>query len=493
MAEIFFPHHFWKGFGGLSGKGWSGGFSDAHKRLFEFIDADPKKYPRKLIKAHREFGKSTCVQVAYVGRKLLFGLSNFIVPISASASQAIMHSNTIKQELLSNNVIKQYWGKVDSKQDFSKAFWVANLPDAITQIAVMPRGTGQQIRGLKFNQYRPNDLIFDDIEDPKAVLNPDLREELSGWVQNDAIGALQSGIPNSVIALGTVLHEDCQLLRWEATKDWEVIELPLCDENYHTLNPQYAPQYYVDEKLKQYRNLNDLDGFSREYMNLILSSENRTFKQEYFHYYEEADLKSTRLENFVVVDPARTGSKSSDDWAICCNGADYQHDKLYVRDFIADIMHPDKGIKETLEMCKRFSVRTLGVEVTGLNDWILWPFQDELIRQHLPIQLVPLHAKGRKEDRIISLLPMYRTGRILHNKAVTTKLEQQLLSFPRSAKDDASDAQAHIIQLLSIGNRFLSFHTTDTDTEEDTKQLELEYAPLADDDYSTECLLADAV
>lgn len=493
MAEIFFPHHFWKGFGGLSGKGWGGGFSDAHKQLFDFIDADPKRYPRKLIKAHREFGKSTCVQVAYVGRKLLFALSNFIVPISASASQAIMHSNTVKQELLTNQRIKAFWGSVESKQDFSKAFWVANLPDdAQTQVAVMPRGTGQQIRGLKFNQYRPNDLIFDDIEDAKAVLNPDLREELGAWVQNDAIGALQSGIPNSVIALGTVLHEDCQLLRWERTGDWEVIELPLCDENYHTLNPQYAPQSYVDAKLAEYRNLNDLDGFTREYMNQVLSSENRTFKQEYFHYYEESDLKDKRLENLVIVDPARTGNKSSDDWAITCNGLDSQHDRLYVRDFIADIMHPDRGISETLAMCKRFNVRTLGVEVTGLNDWILWPFQDELIRQHLAIQLIPLHAKGRKEDRIISLLPMYRTGRILHNKAVTTKLEQQLLAFPRSAKDDASDAEAHVIQLLNIGSRFLSFNV-DEPGPAAQEALELEYADLSTGDYENECCLQDAI
>jgi hypothetical protein len=60
------------------------------------------------------------------------------------------------------------------------------------------------------------------------------------------------------------------------------------------------------------------------------------------------------------------------------------------------------------------------------------------------------------------------------------KLEQQLLMFPRSALWDLMDAEAYIIEMLELGERYFSppdFNTADDEAE----YKELNYENLIDD------------
>ncbi len=79
----------------------------------------------------------------------------------------------------------------------------------------------------------------------------------------------------------------------------------------------------------------------------------------------------------------------------------------------------------------------------------------------------------KKALRIKELVPYYRGGYIYHNAscANTKKLEQQLLMFPRSALWDIMDAEAYIIEMLELGERYFS-------PKEDPNDIESEYREL---------------
>lgn len=466
MAQVFFPHHFWRG------------FSPQHELMFELLDAPPEKVQRKLLIAHRGFGKTTCIQLAFAARKILFGDTNFLTTISCSNTLATRHSETLKGELSSNELVKQLWGTLEGKDDFSKEFWVCRMPND-KPVAVMPRGAGQQIRGSKYMQYRPSTLIFDDLEDTESVRNPNLRYNTAEWFETDALKSVDLSLPWEAVVAGTILHEDSLLEKLRKSGDWEVVSLPVCDDNYKTSWPEYMSQEALDAEVDRFRKNGELDLFAREFMNRAIAKETQTFKSDYFHYYEEP-IKD-KIENYVIVDAAKTSSKTADDSAIVGIGVSTVSERLWVRDVVADRLHIDKVIDEALGMCQRLNARILGVEVTGLNEWITFPFQNAILQRRLPIQLVALHAKGKKEDRIISLLPFYRTGMILHNMRVTAKLEGQLTMFPRSAKDDVMDALAHGVQLMDIGGRYMAFsHSAD---EQNQELIESEYSDLMDNEY----------
>ena len=99
-----------------------------------------------------------------------------------------------------------------------------------------------------------------------------------------------------------------------------------------------------------------------------------------------------------------------------------------------------------------------------------------MIRQRRYYDIVELKARASKEERIAALVPFYRLGFIYHNKGVCGALEKQLLSFPRSKKDDIMDALAYVVEMLELGERY--FIPSD-----EGKDVEDEYKDLKEDDY----------
>ena len=84
----------------------------------------------------------------------------------------------------------------------------------------------------------------------------------------------------------------------------------------------------------------------------------------------------------------------------------------------------------------------------------LTPFKNEMMRRGKFYELVELHARKAKLDRVASLVPFYRRGDIYHNKACCGALEAQLLWFPKAKRIDIADALAYIVHLLEEGERY---------------------------------------
>jgi hypothetical protein len=126
--------------------------------------------------------------------------------------------------------------------------------------------------------------------------------------------------------------------------------------------------------------------------------------------------------------------------------------------------------------------KVIGIEETGLAEFIKQPIKNEMFRRGKFFELIWLKARGGdssergKSKRIRELVPYYRGGYIYHNASCANikMLEQQLLMFPRSALWDIMDATSYIIEMLELGERYFSPKEDNEDIEAEFKELDYE-------------------
>lgn len=435
-------------------------FASVTEPIFAILDDDTKA--KCVIKAPRGWGKSTTLNIGYAGKKALFREKKFIVLVSSTATKAQMESENLKRELITNREVRKIFGNVrtniedpDMDPTFSKEMWTVNGGTLI-----FPRGAGQQVRGVRWGKRRPDLIIVDDLEDPEGVMSEEQRKKLKEWFFADVMNSIDRSVPWKVVFIGTLLHENSLLADLLADPTWDSVEIDLCDDNLKSNWPDFMTDEEVHDLYESYKVQGLLDVFYREYRGIPIARETASFKQEFFKYYDESseEFKKAKksLETIVIIDPAKTTNISSDFSAIVGIGLDVTAPRIYVRDIDVDRMHPEEIYQRAFDMADRLGAKTIGYEVTSLNEFITYPITTYMLKRGKFYNLVELKARGKKEDRIAMLVPFYRLGVVFHNPTICAILESQLLSFPKSKRDDVSDAAAYCVEMFELGERYFA-------------------------------------
>ena len=450
-------------------------WSSLHTQILRAIDSSHSKI---CIAAPRGLGKTSLAR-ALVEKSILFREYEFVIYVSNSETIATMQTENIKRELLTNREIRRIFGNVQINADdpeldesFSKQSWVA-----FGSTLVMPRGAGQQVRGLLYKNYRPQLIIVDDLEKKEELENPENRRKLKEWFNSDLLKCVDRYSDKwRVIYIDTLKHYDSLLQELLDSPEWHSMRLDLCDDNYESQAPYLISTDELKREVEAHRAKGMLDVFYMEYRNLPISKEDATFRQEYFKYYEERELDNAKIENVIIVDPAKTANMHSADSAVVGIGIDYSTNAIYIRDIVSGKFFPDDLYEEMFAMRRRLNAHVVGIEVTGLEEFIKQPITNEMLRRGPSDAFEPIWLKARggapdgekgKIKRIGSLSPYYRQGYVYHNKSNCAKLESQLLSFPRSGLVDVADATAYVIELLELGGRYFTAPDYDSQQSED--------------------------
>ncbi len=476
MAKVFFPERFFVP------------FSRLHDQIFEIIDSGA---PRIAIAAPRGFGKTSIVALAFAARKILFNYSKLFMLISMSFDAAVLQTENLKFELLSNPMVKKLFppikmrGAENIDESFSKRAWVTG------DTLVYPRGSGQQVRGILYHNNRPDVIVVDDLEDPETISNDDLRLKRKEWFHADVLKATSRVRRNwQIVYIDTLKHEDSLLEDLINSGDWESLRLEACDDNLQSNAPQFMSNEEVKREHQYHRDHGMLDVFYREFRNIPVSKEDAVFRPEFFKMYsEEGDrlrikspfggedeiIQTNRLINVVLCDPAKTVKLRSADSAVGCIGVDRSSRKIFARDIFSGKVDPDELYDQMFQMVQRFNAMILGVEVTSLHAFISQPIQSEMrVRGIYPIYL-ELNAVGKKEDRVAKLAPLYKLGYVYHNVNCCDKLESQLVGFPRSKQWDVMDMLAYIIPTMDkMAFYFDPEDMNDEDIEKEFEELEVD-------------------
>lgn len=482
VAKTFFPERFWAPFA-----------ENVHGEIFRRVD---NKSNKVCIAAPRGWGK-TSITMALMAKVIMFKQCPFIVYINKSETAAIMQTENLKRELITNKTIRAFFGPIRTRaakedeieEQFSKKAWVAY------DTFILPRGAGQQVRGVLFKNDRPGLIIVDDLEDKKKVLNEELRAELKEWFYADVLECVPQLHMNwKIVYIDTLKHEDALLQHLISSEDWDSTRLESCDDSFKSTAPHFVPDSVILAKWEAAVRAGQTDTFFQEHRNLPISSKDSAFQADHFRYYNlpsgrtltnndssvfDAEIqKNQNIETVVIVDPAKTVKIHSAETAIIGIGIDLVSARLYFRDIVSKKMYPDEIYDEMFGMALRLGAKVIGVEDTSLNEFIRQPIKNEMFKRGTFYELVWLKARGgmKKELRVKELVPYYRNGYIYHNASCSSikQLEQQLLMFPRSALWDIMDAAAYIIEMLELGERYFSPKENPADSEAEYRELTYE-------------------
>jgi len=455
-------------------------FSWLHREILTLLD-DPEKQKVGVL-APRGIGKTSMFH-AFIMRLICFRKVRYVMYVSTSATHAEQQTENIKELFQANQLIKNVFGspKISDYKDgdaivddsFAKKSWIA-----YGNTIVVPRGSGQQVRGALWRGHRPDLIVIDDLEDDELIQNELNREKQLEWFLGSLIKCVNRKKPYKIGYIDTLKHEDALPMHLYGLPDWTWKRYSICDDKYRSHVPDFMTDEQIELEVKSYTEAGKLDTFYREMMNIPIAPGTASFQSRFFKYFQEQDLVYFKhpLESIIIVDPAKSVTPQSDFSAIIGVSVDLENRNIYVRDIFNERVYPDQLYKACLEMARRLGARTIGLEVTSLNEFITFPFYQFLVDQGaIDIEVVELKPRQKKEDRIRTLIPLYRTGLISHNKTCSNVLEQQLLTFPRSAHDDVMDALAYIAEMFQEGGRY--FHPPELDE----KQVELEY-PNDDED-----------
>ncbi len=489
-ALTFFPERFSMPFA-----------ENVHGKIFDLIDGPEQK---DAIAAPRGWGKTSIVALALMARYILFRLTDFIVYINKSHDAASLQTENLRRELVTNRYIKAFFGdfrsrdlkKAEFDEVFSKKAWVAY------DTLVWPRGSGQQVRGVLFKNSRPGLIVIDDLEDPEMIENEEYRRKQYEWLYADVIKSVPRIGPQAntwkIVYIDTLKHEDAVLQKLIDSEEWKSERLEACDNNFKSTAPQFMSDEDVMKEWNQHVAAGQSDVFFRELRNLPISTKDSSFRPEYFRYYNipfdkpknENDLnlldveiqQNNNIETVVILDPAKTVKIHSAETAIIGIGIDLVSAKLFIRDIVHRKLYPNEIYDELFGMAMMLDAKVIGIEETGLAEFIKQPIKNEMFRRGKFFELIWLKARGGdssekgKSKRVRELVPYYRGGYIYHNASCVDikKLEQQLLMFPRSALWDIMDAEAYIIEMLELGERYFSPKQIDEDIESEYKELTYE-------------------
>jgi len=296
--------------------------------------------PHQLVSiaAPRGHAKSTAITHTFVLAATLFRAKKFVIIASDTEGQAVLFLSDIKRELLENVELRELFGIKRLRKD-QETDIIVECNDG-HQFRIMAKGSGQQLRGVKWRNGRPDLIVGDDLENDEIVMNEERRAKFRRWVNNALIPCLSDDGHMRVV--GTILHLDSFLERtmppfedkdtktdgirwWSESKDrtWYSVRYQGHSEDYSQL---LWPEKFSKRRYKairqRYTEDGNPEGYSQEYLNYPIDEESAFFKKadfipwkdrdEYMEYYVGGDLAISERDKraysvFVVCGLTREG------------------------------------------------------------------------------------------------------------------------------------------------------------------------------------------
>lgn len=395
----------------------------------------------------REHAKSTRLSFAYPLWAVLTGRSKFVLLISASQDMANLFLENIKTELEENERLIEDFGELKGDK------WKTDFITLKNGAAIISKGAGSSIRGIRHKQYRPDLIIADDIMKDDLANSPTQREKLDRWFRRVVIPLSKDAF---IVVVNTIFHNDdlpSRLLRdiqERKLKNWLGLRFSAILEDG---TPLWKERWSIEDLEKKKVALGSIN-FSTEYMNEPLSEDELVFKPHWFTFYKE-EIFGKKLDIVMAIDPA-TGKAKGDFSAIVVVGKDKDSGIYYVLEAYGEKISDLKLIDKIIEKYLFHKPRIILFESIAFQEI----YKNTVVREaskrgvHLPIK--PVKPRAQKEIRIQKLSPLVENSLIRFRENQKLLIEQ-MIEFPKGSHDDLVDALEMAISSYEITTESKSF------------------------------------
>ena len=468
-----------------------------HKELWDLCCSSHRLV---AVAAPRGHAKSTAVTHAYLLANVLFRIRDFVIICSDTETQAKDFLTDIKKELQTNEQLISLFKIKDFTKD-TETDIIVDFQDG-NQFRIVAKGSEQKVRGMKWNNKRPNLIICDDMENDEIVLNKDRREKFRKWFMGALLPCLA---PNGLIRIvGTILHLDSWLARvCPEVGLLNTIEEPLkiysnnkraawksviykahvgnspsdikSDEDIlwpARFNKEFFEENYIDKVQQGHPEL-----YAQELLNKPLDEATAYFRKNDFvaiTQEERSDIESGKkpLNYYVGVDLAISESERAD-FCVFTVAATDSNNILYHRDQIKARMDGREIVDHLINFKVRYQekLQWIVIESEKIEKAIKSFLIEEMHRRGIYFTYIPVNPAKDKWTRAKPLQARMRTGGIKFDKEMDyyPALESEFLQFPRGKHDDQVDALAYICLTL---DKMVPANTYREELEEENARLE---------------------
>jgi hypothetical protein len=391
--------------------------------------------PRVLFMAFREGGKSTISEEAVILGAFWKLFHNCLI-IGESEPMAFDRLRSIKHEIETNEDLIGLYGEIKGP------VWNEGRVELSNGICIQARGRGQALRGTKFLQWRPDWCLADDLEDEEHVRDADARQETKSWFFGKLIPALDKS--HRIRMTATPLDAEALPMTILKMSTWSSRVYPIehidLEGNRQATWPSRYPLQWIDEKKDEMYALGLGHDYQREYMCQPEDPSKKIFTADIIRVVPRTHLWQPI---YLFYDPARTktATSASTGWAAWS----YLHRKIIVWDAGAGLWMPDEMRDHIFAMDDLYQPVTIGIEQTGLNEYLLQPLRAEQLRRSIILPIEAVDAPRNKLAFIEGLQPYFTGGDIEFAKDLP-ELRAQLLSYP-TGRIDVPNALAYALRM----------------------------------------------
>ena len=411
--------------------------------------------------APRGHAKSTLASLVKPLHGICTNRKHFILLLSNTFNQAVKFLQAIKHEWETNQKLLALYPMLRPNREKWADSDIELLRNGQPAHKIIALGAGAQLRGLKFLQYRPDDIVLDDCEDDEMVRSDLRRATFQEWFDNVV---LKVDPQADITMVGTVIHECSLLNRVLRQRDaadqqrYQEFERKLFVALDH--GESTWPERESTDQLLLQREQNPYS-FSQEKQNEPVDPSYCPFKSEFFTERRFWQNLPSHLAISITIDPAWTIRDHSKETALVCAGWDSEgqlwvldehHGKYDDPSVILDILldwYARWNKNEQVNTGQKFFA--VGFDAVSAQKMLLLAFRDRCRQRNLHPVLRELKADRDKIRRIWQLEPLFRHNRIFL-KPDMLYLQHQLQGFPRNVQGglvDVADALAYHLQLES--------------------------------------------
>lgn len=407
----------------------------------------------QLIMMPRGFSKTTYAGIAVPIREIVYQENPLTLFVSETGNHARMQLGNTRRELANNKLIHLFFGNLKPKLSDEQK-WSGDLFETTTEMAMIARGRGGQIRGLNHNGHRPRKILVDDLEDLDSVATEEQRRKTRKWAYGDLMPALpkvkrsDGKHPGRMVALGTLRHKDALLQHWRRDVDkWTTICFGALDLDGQPIWPENMNLNDLATEKLSFSSAGMLPEYYLEYHNEINLGENAKFKEEYFHYTPPTGT----LTHAIYIDPAIGENEKADECVIIV-AAMNEHGQIWIIEGHGAVGMSERAKTELYFLLqKKYNCRLCGVEAISYQRALVSYMQEAMHRkkQYFEIEAIKSY-RNSKYERIVGVLSARFANGFIHFAQRFPKLNQQLLDLRPDVedKDDWADACAGVVQLL---------------------------------------------
>lgn len=408
----------------------------------------------------------------FASKRIAYGTSRTVLYVGASQADAIRNVQWLRAQVEKNRFWRETFGLKPGRK------WEETQVEIEHEVFghttwVLAAGITGSLRGINFDDYRPDLIIVDDPQTDEMAAAEDQREKVTDLILGAVRNSLASTVdePNAKLAMAiTPQHPDDISQQTLKDAEWssyvfpcwtkETMDLPV--EEQVSSWPEQHPTEELRAKKKAAISRNKLSIFTREMECRLISQELSQFQPGWLNIRENSASAPRGCFAVLGIDPVPPPSDREK--AKGLQGKDWEahyvwglHSGNYhLLDCARNRGHePSWSVATALALAHKWRVARIVVEAVAYQRTLKWLIEQEMRRRGVYFSVVPLVDKTKKFARIVNVLSGLATAGKLWIGPEHTVFAEQFAAYGPTYGGVDDDLDASAIALQDLSNPYL--------------------------------------